>query len=186
MSNVTTIYVPRDSAALAVGADRVARAIQQQAQQRGVAIRLVRNSSWGMFWLETLVEVTTSRGRVAYGPVTPVDVAGLFDAGFLQGGAHALGHGLTHEIRYLKNQERLTFARMGITDPLSLEDYQAHEGFAGLRRALAMEPGQIVQQVMDAGLRGRGGAAFPAAIKWKTVAATPARQKYIVCNADED
>jgi len=185
MSAAVTIYVPRDSAALAVGADRVARLIAQQAAVRGIEINLVRNGSRGMFWLETLVEVATPQGRVAYGPVATRDVADLFDAGFLQGGAHALYLGLTDKIPYLKNQERLTFARMGITDPLSLSDYEAYEGFAGLRKALTLAPTDIVQQVMDAGLRGRGGAAFPAAIKWKTVAATPATQKYIVCNADE-
>ncbi|MEO8023464.1 NADH-ubiquinone oxidoreductase-F iron-sulfur binding region domain-containing protein [Polaromonas sp.] len=185
MSAAVTIYIPRDSAALAVGADRVARMVAQQAATRGIQIKLVRNGSRGMFWLETLVEVATPQGRVAYGPVATGDVAGLFDAGFLQGGAHALHLGLTDEIPYLKKQERLTFARMGITDPLSLADYEAHEGFAGLRKALTLAPAEIVQQVMEAGLRGRGGAAFPAAIKWKTVAATPASQKYIVCNADE-
>ena len=132
-----------------------------------------------------MVEVSTSTGRVAYGPVTAADVTGLFDAGFLEGAAHALGQGLTEQIPYLKNQERLTFSRMGITDPLSLADYQAHEGFAGLRAALALPPADIVQQVLDAGLRGRGGAAFPAGIKWKTVLATQAAQKYVVCNADE-
>ncbi|MGC1173242.1 formate dehydrogenase beta subunit [Polaromonas sp.] len=185
MSTAVTIYVPRDSASLAVGADRAARLIAQQAEVRDIEINLVRNGSRGMFWLETLVEVATPQGRVAYGPVATGDVADLFDAGFLEGGAHALYLGLTEEIPYLKKQERLTFARMGITDPLSLADYEAHEGFAGLRKALTLAPAEIVQQVMDAGLRGRGGAAFPAAIKWKTVAATPASQKYIVCNADE-
>ncbi|VTU21395.1 NADP-reducing hydrogenase subunit HndC [Variovorax sp. SRS16] len=180
-----TVYVPRDSAALAAGAERVARRIAEEAAARGVAVTLVRNGSRGLFWLEPLVEVATPAGRMAYGPVTPRDVAGLFDAGFLDGGAHALGLGLTDEIAFLKKQERLTFARMGITDPLSLADYEAHEGFAGLRRALAMAPADIVQQVLDAGLRGRGGAAFPAGIKWKTVLATPAPQKYVVCNADE-
>lgn len=117
--------------------------------------------------------------------MTPGDVASLFDAGFLSGAAHALNLGPTDQIAYLKNQERLTCARMGVTDPLSLADYQAHEGYAGLKRALALEPGDIVQQVLDAGLRGRGGAAFPTGIKWKTVLATPAAQKYVVCNADE-
>jgi len=179
------VYVPRDSAALAVGADRVAKAIEAEAAQRGLTIKLVRNGSRGMFWLEPLVEVATPQGRVAYGPVETDDVAGMFDAGFLQAGAHALNLGLTEEIPFLKKQERLTFARMGITDPLSLDDYEAHEGFAGLRRALTLEPQAIVQQVLDSGLRGRGGAAFPAGIKWKTVAATTAKQKYIVCNADE-
>jgi formate dehydrogenase iron-sulfur subunit len=179
------IYVPRDSAALALGADEVAEAILAEAAKRKVVVELVRNSSRGMFWLEPLVEVVTRKGRVAYGPVEAEDVASLFDVGFHNGGAHKLGLGLTDEIPYLKKQERLTFARMGITDPLSLDDYQAHEGYAGLRKALSIAPTEVVQQVLDSGLRGRGGAAFPAGIKWKTVAAAQAEQKYVVCNADE-
>ncbi|WP_295985530.1 NADH-quinone oxidoreductase subunit NuoF [uncultured Variovorax sp.] len=184
MSTIT-VYVPRDSAALAAGADSVARRIAKEAAARGLMLEIVRNGSRGMFWLEPLVEVNTPAGRIAYGPVTPDDVAGLFDAGFLTGGRHPLALGPTEEIPYLKKQERLTFSRMGITDPVSLTDYQAYEGFAGLRRALALEPGEIVQQVLDSGLRGRGGAAFPAGIKWKTVLGTAAAQKYVVCNADE-
>jgi formate dehydrogenase iron-sulfur subunit len=184
MSTIT-VYVPRDSAALAAGADRVAQRIAKEATARGLMLEIVRNGSRGMFWLEPLVEVNTPAGRIAYGPVTPDDVAGLFDAGFLTGGRHPLALGQTEEIPYLKKQERLTFSRMGITDPVSLTDYQAYEGFAGLRRALALAPEDIVQQVLDSGLRGRGGAAFPAGIKWKTVLGTAAAQKYIVCNADE-
>ncbi|MGF6349217.1 formate dehydrogenase beta subunit [Variovorax sp. W2I14] len=181
-----TIYVPRDSAALAVGAERVAERIAQEAAIRGVSFGMVRNGSRGLFWLEPMVEVSTPAGRVAYGPVTIDDVADLFDAGFAEGAqTHPLSLGLTEEIPYLKKQERLTFARMGITDPVSVADYEAHEGYAGLRRALGLKPEEVVQQVLDSGLRGRGGAAFPAGIKWKTVMATPAAQKYIVCNADE-
>ncbi|QSI33231.1 formate dehydrogenase [Variovorax sp. RKNM96] len=181
-----TIYVPRDSAALAVGAERVAERIAQEAAIRGVSFGMVRNGSRGLFWLEPMVEVSTPAGRVAYGPVTIDDVADLFDAGFAEGAqTHPLSLGLTDEIPYLKKQERLTFARMGITDPVSVADYEAHEGYAGLRRALGLKPEEVVQQVLDSGLRGRGGAAFPAGIKWKTVMATPAAQKYIVCNADE-
>jgi len=184
-----TVYVPRDSAALAVGADRVARRIADEAKARGLDVTLVRNGSRGLMWLETLVEVQTGAGRVAYGPVEPTDVAGLFEAGFLtasaQARAHALALGLTDEIPYLKKQQRLTFARVGVTDPLSLADYLTHEGFEGLKAARRMQPADVVQAVLDAGLRGRGGAAFPAGIKWKTVAAAAAAQKYIVCNADE-
>ena len=183
--SAVTVYVPRDSAALAVGADEVAGALQAECVRRGLALNLVRNGSRGMFWLETLVEVATPQGRVAYGPVEPDDVLGLLDAGLLAGGPHALYHGLTEQLPYLAKQERLTFARMGITDPLSIDDYEVHEGYAGLRAALALAPDAIVQQVLDSGLRGRGGAAFPTGIKWKTVAAAPAAQKYIVCNADE-
>ncbi|MBA4328421.1 MAG: formate dehydrogenase [Polaromonas sp.] len=181
----TTIYVPRDSTAIALGANEVAAAIQREAQARGIHLRIVRNGSRGMFWLETLVEVATLQGRIAYGPVEVDDVAGLFDAGFVLGGAHPLALGLTEEIAFLKKQERLTFARVGITDPLSLEDYLAHEGYAGLQRALTMAPAAMVQEVLDSGLRGRGGAAFPTGIKWKTVLGAQAAQKYIVCNADE-
>jgi formate dehydrogenase iron-sulfur subunit len=180
-----TVYVPRDSTALALGANDIATAIEQHARQRKLDIRIVRNGSRGMFWLEPLVEVATDHGRVGYGPVGVDDVAALFDADFLHGGAHRLALGVTDDIPYLKQQERLTFARVGITDPLSLDDYIAHEGYAGLRNALAMVPEKMVQQVIDSGLRGRGGAAFPTGIKWKTVLATSATQKYIVCNADE-
>ncbi|MDE3010725.1 MAG: NADH-quinone oxidoreductase subunit NuoF [Pseudomonadota bacterium] len=182
---MTRIYVPRDSAALSVGADEVAAAIVAEAARLGVTIELVRNGSRGLLWLEPLVEVATPQGRVAYGPVAVEDVPGLFAAGFLNGGAHALAHGLTEQIPYLARQERLTFARVGITDPLSLDDYLAHDGFRGLRAALALAPAAVVQQVTDSGLRGRGGAAFPTGIKWKTVLGAQAAQKYVVCNADE-
>ncbi len=179
------VFVPGDSAALAVGANDVALMLEKEAAKRGLAIQIVRNSSRGLFWLETLVEVQTSRGRVAYGPVQSHDVASLLDGGMLQGEAHALCHGLTEQIPYLAKQERLTFARMGITEPLSLTDYEAHAGWTGLKRALSMDGAAIVQEVTDSGLRGRGGAAFPAGIKWRTVLQAAGPQKYIVCNADE-
>ena len=179
------VYVPRDSSALGLGAEQVAAAIRAEAALRGADIQLVRNGSRGLYWLEPMVEVETPAGRVAYGPVAPADVASLFDAGFLEGKTHALSQGLTAEIPYLKNQERLTFARVGITDPVSLDDYVAHEGYRGLRRALTLEPAAIVEEVTESGLRGRGGAAFPTGIKWRTVLGAPSDQKYIVCNADE-
>ncbi len=179
------IYVPRDSAALAVGADRVAKAIARELASRGIEARLVRNGSRGLHWLEPLVEVRTALGRFAYGPVAERDVPGLFEAGFLDGGAHPLGHGETAEIPFLKRQTRLTFARVGLTDPLSLDDYRAHEGLRGLARAVAMEPADIVAEVTESGLRGRGGAGFPTGIKWNTVLKALGERKYIVCNADE-
>src|ERR1700736_80024 len=180
-----TAYVPRDSSALSLGACKVADAIAAEAPRRNVELRLVRNGSRGMFWLEPMVEVETARGRVAYGPVAPADVPSLFDAGFLTGGSHRLGLGLTEEIGYLKRQERLPFARVGIIDPVSLEDYVAHGGYRGLERALSMPAEKIVEEVADSGLRGRGGAGFPAAIKWRTTQQASASQKYVVCNADE-
>jgi formate dehydrogenase iron-sulfur subunit len=178
------VFVPRDAAALAVGADAVADRLQAEAARRGLAIEIVRNGSRGLFWLEPLLEVQTAAGREAYGPVTADDVPALLDA-IVLGHPHVLGHGLTERMPYLARQERLTFVRMGVTDPLSLSDYAAHGGWAGLQRAAGMDAAAIVDEVTQSGLRGRGGAAFPTGVKWKTVAGAAAAQKYVVCNADE-
>jgi formate dehydrogenase iron-sulfur subunit len=182
---VIKVYVPRDATALSLGAESVARAITAEATRRGLSVQLVRNGSRGLFWLEPLVEVATAGGRQAYGPVSATDVAGLFESGFLEGRGHALHLGLTEEIPELRSQQRLTFARVGIVDPVSVADYVAHGGYQGLQRALAMQPAQIVEAVTQSGLRGRGGAAFPTGIKWKTVLDQPPQQKYVTCNADE-
>jgi formate dehydrogenase iron-sulfur subunit len=184
------IYIPRDAASVALGADAVAVAIEREIAQRGLDARIVRNGSRGMFWLEPLVEVETAGGRVAYGPVKARDVAGLFDAGLGQS-RHPLFLGDPAEIPFFKNQQRLTFARVGITDPLSLEDYKAYDGLRGLTKALGLSQADIVKEVTESGLRGRGGAGFPTGVKWKTVLDTGPNeqaggvQKYIVCNADE-
>ncbi len=184
------IYIPRDSSALSMGADKVTVAITDEAKKRGKDVEIIRNGSRGLYWLETMVEVLTDQGRVAYGPVKAKDVSSLFDADFLNGmssnaSAHALCLGLTEEIEWLKQQQRLTFARVGITDPVSLDEYIAHNGYKGLKNALVLSGADIVKTVTDSGLRGRGGAAFPTGIKWNTVLACEANQKYIVCNADE-
>ena len=180
-----SVYVPRDAGALSLGAGEVADAIAKEASGRGLEMQLVRNGSRGLYWLEPLVEVATPAGRLAYGPVTPADVPGLFAAGFHTGGAHALSLGPTDSIPWLASQQRLTFARVGVVDPSSVADYVAHGGYQGLRNALSMSPAAIVQTITDSGLRGRGGAAFPTGIKWKTVLDQPPQQKYVTCNADE-
>ncbi|MFZ1991509.1 MAG: formate dehydrogenase, partial [Alphaproteobacteria bacterium] len=185
MAAPITVYVPLDSAAVALGADEVASAIANEAKKRGADVTIVRNGSRGMHWLEPLVEVTVGGKRLGYGPVQETDVKGLFDMGFLEGKKHALSLGAVEEIPYFKNQERLIFKRCGTTDPLSLQDYEAHGGLKGLKRALHIEPKAVVEEVKSSGLRGRGGAGFPAGIKWETVAGISADQKYVVCNADE-
>ena len=119
---MTTVFVPGDSSAASLGANAVAAAIAAEAARRNAGISLIRNGSRGLYWLEPMIEVATPRGRVAYGPVSAADVPSLFDAGFLDGGQHPLSLGLTDEISYLKRQTRVTFARVGVTDPLSLDE----------------------------------------------------------------
>lgn len=174
-----------DSLARAVGADEVAEAFTREATQRRLPLHIKRTSSRGLYWLEPLVELDTAQGRLGFGPVTPEDVPGLLDALAGDPGSHALALGPVEAIPYLKSQQRLLFARAGITRPLSLDDYHANGGFDGLRQATLLDGDEVVAAVLDSGLRGRGGAAFPAGIKWRTVRQAPAGQKYVVCNADE-
>jgi len=179
-----TIHVSRDASALALGAEQVAGSIAAQAARASADVRIVRNGSRGMFWLEPLVEVVTPAGRIAYGPVQVKDVEGLFAAGFLGGNGHPLRLGRVEDIAYFRRQERLTFARVGLTDPLSLDDYRDNDGLNGLEKALEMAPADIVKTVTESGLRGRGGAAFPAGIKWKTAldaAGTRSASSRLVC-----
>jgi formate dehydrogenase iron-sulfur subunit len=178
------LFIPIDAGALAVGAEEVAAALGAAAARRKVAVEIVRTGSRGLYWLEPLVEVETPAGRVAYGPVTPSDTEALLGA-LLADGAHKLRLGPTEEIPWLKRQTRLTFARCGVVDPRSLADYRAHGGYKGLERALSAGPEAVAEEVVQSGLRGRGGAGFPTGIKWRTVAQTRAPQKYVVCNADE-
>ncbi|WP_420409327.1 formate dehydrogenase beta subunit [Hoeflea sp.] len=182
---IAKIYIPGDAGSVGIGADKVADCMAEAIKAHGANAQIVRNGSRGMYWLEPMVEVETAKGRVAYGPVKPSDVEDLFANGMLEGADHPLCLGLTEEIPFLKRQTRLTFARCGITDPLSIADYRAHGGLAGLENALGMKPQEIVAQVTDSGLRGRGGAGFPTGIKWKTVLEADGPQKFIVCNADE-
>ncbi|MDD4866316.1 MAG: NADH-ubiquinone oxidoreductase-F iron-sulfur binding region domain-containing protein [Mycobacterium sp.] len=182
---MTTVYLPRDSAATSVGANEVAVALEREAALIGQDIGLVRTGTRGMLWLEPLVEVDTERGRVGYGPVRPEDVGDLVAAGMLAGAPHDLCVGIVDDLPWMRDQQRLCLARVGIIDPLSPDAYTSHGGLAGLRRAFELGPAGVMAEVTDSGLRGRGGAGFPAGIKWKTVAEADADLKFVCCNADE-
>jgi formate dehydrogenase iron-sulfur subunit len=167
------VFISRDMASVALGADDVARAFAE------AGCEVVRTGSRGLFSIEPLVEVETDEGRIGYGPVGPDDVAAVLD------GTHASRLGDVEALPFFAGQQRFTFARCGVTDPLRLSDYAAHGGWQGLERARALVPQQVVDMVKASGLRGRGGAGFPTGIKWQTVLDAPAGDKYIVCNADE-
>jgi len=181
----TKVYVPRETAAISVGADDVAIEIARQAKVSGESIELIRNGSWGVTWLEPLVEVVVDDKRIAYGNVETGDVGDMFAAGFLTGGDHARRIGPIMEIPYLIDQDRWTFWRCGLIEALSLEDFQKHAGFKAIGKAFEMGADAVIEAVKISGLRGRGGAGFPAGIKWQTVADAAGDQKYIACNADE-
>jgi len=173
---MTTAWVPCDAAAVALGADDVADAISAA----GVTVR--RNGSRGMLWLEPLVEVETERGRVGYGNITESEVGPLLD-GALDDTDRCIG--VVDEHDWLTRQHRVSFARVGLVEPTDLAAYREHGGLRGLERAVALTPEQVVAEVTASGLRGRGGAGFPAGIKWETVRTAPSDVKFVCCNADE-
>lgn len=181
----TRLYIPRETTASSLGAELLVDAISTEAKYRNLPIEIVRNGSRGACFLEPLIEVETFTGRVGYGPVQLEDIPDLFDANFLSGGQHRLALGSVDDLPWFKQQERLTFARCGLIAATSVDEYRKLGGFAGLRAALSLSAADVVKTVLDSGLRGRGGAAFPTGIKWKTVLDAEADQKYIVCNADE-
>ena len=173
------VYVPMDSAAKALGAEEVVAALVAAAVEQGLELEITRTGTRGMIWLEPLVEVEIDGLRHGYGPATPADAAAILK------GESPLALGPVVDLDWMARQTRLTFARVGVIDPLSLADYQSHGGLVGLRRAIGMTGQEIVEEVRESGLRGRGGAGFPTGIKWQTVHDADGPQKYIVCNADE-
>ncbi|SMC54554.1 NADH-ubiquinone oxidoreductase-F iron-sulfur binding region domain-containing protein [Novosphingobium sp. B1] len=166
---MTIVRISDDALALACGADEVAAAFV------AAGCTVERVSSRGMHWLEPMAEI----GGQGFGPLVPADVAAVL------GRTSTKAVGRIEEHPFIARQQRFTFARAGKTRPLSLEDYAAHGGWQGLARAREVGPGATIAQVTESGLRGRGGAGFPAGIKWTTVAKAQADRKYIVCNADE-
>ena len=175
-----TVYVPGDSSAVAVGADEVAVALADY-----VGVDVVRTGSRGMLWLEPLVEVETPDGRVGYPNVTPGVVAGLLDEGLRSGATVGGSIGVVDEYPWLSRQRRVSFARVGVIEPTSIADYEAHGGWRGVRRALELDPAAVVDEVTASGLRGRGGAGFPTGVKWRTVLEASADVKFVCCNLDE-
>lgn len=191
MANSITVYVPADASAIALGADEIAAEIERHCAAQGIDLTLVRNGSRGLTWLEPLLEIDQGNGRIGFGPMTLADVESVMRSVNEVGSEHELALGVVDDLPLFAQQQRLTFARVGLIDPVSLEDYLANEGYVGLKNALNVSAQDIVTAITDSGLRGRGGAAFPAGIKWQTVlnatsnAHPVGKGKYIVCNADE-
>jgi len=180
-----TIYVPSETSACSLGADATAAAIERAIERSKLDARVVRNGSRGAYALEPLVEIDGADGRIAFPCVDARDAAALLAEAELPGRRHPRCIGSADDAPFLARQTRLTFARAGVIDPLDVAGYRANGGFEGLEHARAMAPARIVDEIRRSGLRGRGGAAFPAAIKWQTVGDAASEPKYVVCNADE-
>jgi formate dehydrogenase iron-sulfur subunit len=173
------IYIPCDSSSISVGAENIKNIISDHLPEA----KIKRTGSYGLYWLEPMIEVEKDNRRIAYGPLDNNSIIELIKCDFSE--QHSLCLGPTHSIDKLKLQNRLTFKNCGIIDPLSLDDYKKQGGLQGLEKALKLSPEEITDIVIKSGLRGRGGAAFPTGIKWKTTLSETSEEKYIVCNADE-
>ena len=162
---VKKFYISKDALSESLGSNFLSKKLESYQQD----FEIIRTGSRGMFWLEPLLEIDTKIGRVGFGPITENDVEDILklDESNLKNHKNYLG--VINDIPFLANQNRLTFKRVGLIDPLSIEQYCLYDGFVGLKKALEMDSSKIVSEVLDSGLRGRGGAAFPAGIKWKTV-----------------
>ncbi len=182
---ITRYFMPADTTAGAVGADRLARQVAEHMAGQGQAAELVRNGSRGAFWLEPLLEIERNGERVGFGPLTQSELGDILELEPDNWAKHPRYLGPVEALPWFAAQQRVTFARSGLGDPLCLEHYLSRHGFDGLEHAVHLPPEDIVDEITRSGLRGRGGAAFPAGIKLQTVLQAEADQKYIVCNADE-
>ena len=175
------VFIPADTTAIALGADEVAAALSTLAP----GIEIVRTGSRGAYWLEPLIEIEQDGQRCGFANITTSNLPELFNADGSYDREHATSIGAVDALPWFRDQQRITFCRAGVIAPTALDDYVAHGGFRGLRRALSMSAAEIVDEILQSGLRGRGGAAFPAGIKWRTVLEAQDSCKYVVCNADE-
>jgi formate dehydrogenase iron-sulfur subunit len=186
MTATIKISVPGDSAARSVGADQVAADLATEAARRRLDVSIIRTGSRGLYWLEPLVEVHTAQSRIGFGPIGRDDIAELFENLLRTTPQHHPRYlGPVDEITWLARQQRVTFRRVGVVDPLSIDDHLTSGGNVALQRALSIGPESIRAEVTASGLRGRGGAGFPAGIKWDTAASAPGDRKFVCCNADE-
>ena len=88
-------------------------------------------------------------------------------------------------MEFYKPQVRIALRNCGFIDPENINEYIARDGYAALGKVLEMRPEEVIREIMDSGLRGRGGGGFPTGLKWKITREVQADQKYVVCNADE-
>ena len=160
-------------------------------ESRGsVEAKVKETGCMGMCYKEVLVDVKTSDGSFLYGEVTPKRARTIFEK-------HIVSNTPVNEWLVMKNkkegvegsfveqQKRIVLRNCGEIDPLSIQDYIKRGGYEGLKKSISMKPEEIVQEVLDSGLKGRGGAGFLTGLKWKFAKNAKGDKKYVICNADE-
>jgi len=184
---------------LASGADEVRETAENWARERDMKLDIRPTGCVGYCQVEPIVDILTSEGnRISYGGVTPENVGNLLTETFLhhsyenEGIIGQYGNGkmldglpLISEHPFFRKQVKFVLRNCGVIEPVSISDYRSRGGFKGLERALRMRPEGVIEEVLNAGLRGRGGGGFPTAKKWAFARGTESERTYVICNADE-
>jgi len=192
------IYVGTATCGRSSGALKVLERIRAELKKRKIAAEIIEVGCIGCCYLEPLVDIVKpGRPRISYSLVTPDIAAQLVEDYIVNDNPRpdlalcTIGEGSVdnipnfNELPVFKPQVRIALRNCGYVDPGNINHYIARGGYRGLARALEMSPEQVIDEVEKSGLRGRGGAGFPTAAKWRTCREAPGDEKYLICNADE-
>ncbi|GAB4173338.1 MAG: NADH-quinone oxidoreductase subunit NuoF [Calditrichia bacterium] len=186
------LIVGYGSCGIAAGAKKVYEALESYITEKNVPIELDKTGCIGMCYREPLIEFRTKDQEkgVIYGDVTPdmaIQLLETFvaDQPLPDTNVVKAEDKPAEEEGFYKNQIRIVLRNAGIIDPEKIDDYKDKDGFQGLERALSMSPEQVIEEVKQSGLRGRGGAGFPTGLKWQFARGSKGDEKYVICNADE-
>ncbi|MFC1668816.1 NADH-ubiquinone oxidoreductase-F iron-sulfur binding region domain-containing protein [Spirochaetota bacterium] len=181
------ILVCVGTSGVAAGAEKIADSFESELKKHGLgeSYTVVRTGDRGLF-RDVLVDIIDEdMGHATYQYVKVDDVPSLVESHIVNKTPFKKRLAGDDYKQFFESQTRIVLANCGEIDPESIDEYMGKDGYGGLKKALDMKPEKVIEEILDSGLRGRGGAGFPAGRKWQMTAANQADQKYVVCNADE-